>query len=69
MRSFLHPPHGPVVTGLEPAFKVEAGDVRGIRAGEAAGGKADAPGLAPYCFLKLFASIHGWPLHRASDFS
>ena len=33
MRTLFHPPHRSVVTGLEPALKIEAGLVRGIRRG------------------------------------
>src|SRR4051794_20613689 len=54
----LHPSHGSVVTGLEPAHDVEPGGVGRVRAREAAGCEAQLRRLRPYCFLKPLALMH-----------
>ena len=61
MRALLHPAHGPVMAGFEPALQLQPGVGTGIGAREATGFKAEPLGFFPYCFLQRLTGIHAQP--------
>jgi len=59
MGARFHPFHRSVTLVVEPAQQVGSGIGRAVGASEAAGDEAEPLSLRAYCFLQLFASIHG----------
>jgi hypothetical protein len=59
MGALLHPPHCPVMTGLQPSLQLKPSPAGGIRWSKAACDEAEARCFGSYCFLKALTPMHG----------